>query len=98
VFNAPPARCAAWQSALELAALTNDREPSAWMFPTSTGTLIQAAALGKRFRLVLRKAALPFRLYDLRHSYASHLLAEGAPITTPPIGQGLHRNGDGSAM
>jgi Phage integrase family len=31
---------------------------------------------------VLRKAGLPaFRLYDLRHSYASHLLAEGAPIT-----------------
>ena len=36
----------------------------------------------KRFRLVLRKAALPrFRLYDLRHTYASQLLAEGAPIT-----------------
>jgi hypothetical protein len=27
-------------------------------------------------------AALPrFRLYDLRHTYATHLLAEGAPIT-----------------
>jgi integrase len=52
------------------------------MFPTSTGTLIEAVALGKRFRLVLRKAGLPaFRLYDLRHTYATHLLAEEASIT-----------------
>ena len=52
------------------------------MFPTSTGTLIEVVAIGKRFRLTLRKAGLPaFRLYDLRHTYASHLLAEGAPIT-----------------
>src|SRR6266851_3644762 len=73
---------AQWQSAGELAALTTGTEPSPWMFPTSTGTLIEVVAVGKRFRLVLRKAGLPrFRLYDLRHSYASHLLAEGAPIT-----------------
>jgi len=45
-------------------------------------TLIEVAALGKRFRGVLRKAALPaFRLYDLRHTYATHLLTEDAPIT-----------------
>jgi len=73
---------AQWQSAGELAALTADAEPSPWIFPTSTGTLIEVVAVGKRFRLVLRKSGLPaFRLYDLRHSYASHLLAEGAPIT-----------------
>ena len=73
---------AQWQSAGELAALTTGGEPSAWMFPTSTGTLIEVVAIGKRFRLVLRKGGLPaFRLYDLRHTYATHLLAEGAPIT-----------------
>ena len=73
---------AQWQSAGELAALTAGTAPSPWMFPTSTGTLIEVVAVGKRFRLVLRKAGLPaFRLYDLRHSYLSHLLAEGAPIT-----------------
>jgi integrase len=73
---------AQWQSAGELAALTAGTEPLPWMFPTSTGTLIEVVAVGKRFRLVLRKAGLPaFRLYDLRHRYASHLLAEGAPIT-----------------
>ena len=73
---------AQWQSAGELTALNTGTEPSPWMFPTSTGTLIEVVAVGKRFRLVLRKAGLPaFRLYDLRHSYASQLLAEGAPIT-----------------
>jgi len=52
------------------------------MFPTSTGTLIEVVAVGKRFRLVLRKAGLPgFRLYVFRHTYATHLLAEGGPIT-----------------
>jgi integrase len=73
---------AQWQSAGELAALTAGTEPLPWMFPTSTGTLIEVVAVGKRFRLVLRKAGMPaFRLYDLRHTYATHLLAEGAPIT-----------------
>ncbi len=39
-------------------------------------------AVGKRFRKILRKAKLPsFRLYDLRHTYATQLLAEEAPIT-----------------
>ena len=34
------------------------------------------------FRFVLREAKLPrFRLYDLRHTFATHLLAQGAPIT-----------------
>jgi integrase len=72
---------AQWQSACGLSALTAGTEPSPWMFPTSTGTMIEVVAVAKRFRLVLRKARLPgFRLYDLRHTYATHLLAEGAPI------------------
>ena len=55
---------------------------SPWMFPTSTGTLIEVVAVGQRFLLVLRKAGLPaFRLYELRHTYATHLLAAEAPIT-----------------
>jgi integrase len=45
----------------------------------TTGTLIEVVAVGKRFRLVLRQAGPPrFRLYDLRHTYATHLLAEEA--------------------
>ena len=36
----------------------------------------------KVFKRALRRAGLPgFRVYDLRHTYASLLLAVGAPIT-----------------
>jgi integrase len=36
----------------------------------------------KAFGQALRRAKLPsFRLYDLRHTYASQLLAENAPLT-----------------
>ena len=39
-------------------------------------------AVSRRFRGLVRRAGLPrFRLYDLRHTYATHLLAERAPIT-----------------
>jgi integrase len=38
--------------------------------------------VGKAFRRTLTRAGLPaFRLNDLRHTYASLLLAAGAPIT-----------------
>ena len=37
---------------------------------------------GDAFRRALKRAKLPgFRLYDLRHTFASLLLAAGAPIT-----------------
>jgi hypothetical protein len=73
---------AQWQSARELAALTADTEPSPWMFPTSTGTLIEVVAIGKRFRLVLRKAGLPaFRLYDLRCVCSSSGGRRGGPAS-----------------
>ena len=36
----------------------------------------------KAFGQALRRAKLPsFRLYDLRHTYASLLLAQNAPLT-----------------
>ena len=36
----------------------------------------------KAWRRVLKHAKLPgFRLYDLRHTFATELLAQGAPIT-----------------
>ena len=53
-----------------------------WLFPNEEGKPYNHRAVGKVFRRVLRKAGLPsFRLYDLRHSYASLLLERGAPIT-----------------
>jgi integrase len=42
---------------------------------------IRPRRIGKLFGWVLRNAALPhFVLYDLRHSFASHLIASGATI------------------
>ena len=58
------------------------RDPSPWMFPSSADTPLDPSAVAKVFRSVLRVAGLPrFRLYDLRHTFATHLLAQGAPIT-----------------
>lgn len=38
--------------------------------------------MGRQFRKILKQAELgPFKLYDLRHSYASHLLHEGVNVT-----------------
>ncbi len=55
---------------------------SPWVFPSDAGTPLDAARVAKRFRSLLRVAGLPrFRLYDLRHTYATDLLAAGAPIT-----------------
>jgi integrase len=52
------------------------------MFPSETGTPLDEARVSKRYRMVLQRAKLPrFRLYDLRHTFATHLLEAGAPIT-----------------
>jgi len=56
-------------------------EPS-WLFPSVTNTPLDPANVAKVFRSALKKAGLPkFRLYDLRHTCASLLLARCAPIT-----------------
>jgi integrase len=53
-----------------------------WLFPNDVGRLQDKWVAGKAFRRLLKTAGLPgFRLYDLRHTYASLLLAAGAPIT-----------------
>ena len=44
-----------------------------------TGRTLSAKRLGRQFRQLLRRAELPtFKLYDLRHTFASHLLAGNA--------------------
>jgi hypothetical protein len=53
-----------------------------WLFPSEAGRPMDEAKVSRVFRLVLKRAGLPaFRLYDLRHTFASLLLAAGAPIT-----------------
>ena len=43
---------------------------------------VPSCVVGSAFRLTLERVGLPaFRLCDLRHTYASLLLAAGAPIT-----------------
>ncbi len=53
-----------------------------WLFPNDAGRPQDKWVVGKAFRRTLKRAGLPaFRLYDLRHTDASLLLAAGAPIT-----------------
>jgi hypothetical protein len=53
-----------------------------WVFWTDEGTPLDESRVRKAFSQALRRAKLPaFRVYDLRHTYASLLLAQGAPIT-----------------
>ena len=71
-----------WQAAIEMDALDRGIQPSPWVFPADSGELLDVKPVSRRFRALLRRAKLPrHRLYDLRHTYATHLLAEGAPIT-----------------
>jgi hypothetical protein len=49
---------------------------------TETGTPLDESRVRKAFAQAFKRAKLPgFRLYDLRHTFASLLLAHGAPIT-----------------
>jgi len=53
-----------------------------WVFCTEAATPLDESRVRKAFGRALRSAKLPgFRLYDLRHTFASLLLAHGAPIT-----------------
>jgi integrase len=69
------------QGLLEAEAGLAGREPSEWIFPGPDRQPLDVVAVARRFRLLCRRAGLPrFRLYDLRHTYATHALARGVPI------------------
>jgi integrase len=54
----------------------------AWLFPNEENRPLDEAKMRKAFKRALKRAGLPaFRVYDLRHTYASLLLATGAPLT-----------------
>jgi integrase len=53
----------------------------AWLFPSEANTPLDYANTAKVFARILKAAKLPhFRVYDLRHTYASLLLSAGAPL------------------
>ena len=53
-----------------------------WLFPRADGTLMNKDYAAGVFRRILKRAGLPhYRVYGLRHTFASLLLAESAPIT-----------------
>lgn len=59
------------------------RNSSEYVFPSRrTGKPLNVKRVGRQFRALLRRAELGrFKLYDLRHSFASHLLDQGVKIT-----------------
>ena len=53
-----------------------------WVFCNSRGGLLDESRLRKRFARAMKRAGLSgHRLYDLRHTFATLLLARGVPIT-----------------
>jgi len=67
---------------LRAEALRAGRGEPEWLFPRADGTLMNKDYAAGVFRRLLKRAGLPhYRVYDLRHTFASLLLAESAPIT-----------------
>ena len=67
------------QAELEKEALLAGEDPSPWLFPSRVGGPMSPLVMSRLFREVRQAAGLPhFTLYDLRHTFATHLLTEGA--------------------
>ena len=62
--------------------LRRGRGEPEWLCPNDAGQPFDKATVERAFHRLCKRAGLPhFRPYDLRHTYASLLLAAGAPIT-----------------
>lgn len=60
--------------------VVDGRKPAAPLLENTAGTPLDRWRMGRVFRAVLKRAGLPhFRPYDLRHTFASLRLSEGAP-------------------
>ncbi len=74
-------RLQAYLSWLTLEALAHGQAQPEVLFPGDASELLDESQLRKVFKWVLRQAELPaFRVYDLRHTYASRLLSAGVPL------------------
>src|SRR5439155_16184748 len=53
-----------------------------WLFPRADGRLMDKDHVAAAFRKIVKRVKLTaHRVYDCRHTYASLLLASGAPLT-----------------
>src|SRR5262245_52132681 len=69
------------QADLEKEARAAGKEPSPWLFPSRTGKPLSWKVMSRLFREVRQIAGLRhFTLYDLRHTFATQLLTEGADL------------------
>jgi integrase len=69
------------RSSLASEALKVGRPMPEWVFPSEEGTALDPANLRKTFLLCLKKAGLrQIRFHDLRHSFASWLIANGESL------------------
>jgi integrase len=72
----------AHQTAVEAEALAAGRDANPLMFPSDAGSVLDGHNVAKRFRALVTRAGLSkFSIYDGRHTYASHALLMGAPVT-----------------
>ena len=71
----------AYRAWLELESMTGRWCDTLWLFPNNQGRLYEERHLRRVFHRILHRANLPsFRVYDLRHTYASLLLSSGVPL------------------
>ena len=74
-------RLESYSTWLEAEGLVRGWAEPRWLFPNEVGQAIDESKVRKVFQRILRLAGLPnFRLYDLRHTYASLLLSLGTPL------------------
>jgi len=72
----------AWRRVQRTRWLKKGKPMPEYVFPSITGTPLEARNVRHVFYRILKKAGLPHRrIHDLRHTYATLLLAANAPIT-----------------
>jgi integrase len=72
-------------------ALKKGQQMPEWVFPSAEGTALDTANLRKTFMLCLKKAGLrQIRFHDLRHSFASWLIANGESLAYVKDQMGHH--------
>ena len=68
-----------WRQRLHRDGLPHGRDD--WMFCNASGRFPDPESIGQLFDRVVRRSGLPrIRFHDLRHTHASLLIADGAPI------------------